>query len=138
MSRMTLLALLVFTLPVNAQSIHKCRDPRGNPIYQSGPCQDGQAEKRWDTQDSRSTREDIERRQQAERKIARDRQQVRTRNARMARAPRGTGIHIAPQRDAGRCEAAKAHRDAKLKQTGLKRTFQLMRQLDDDVWRACN
>jgi hypothetical protein len=36
-----------------------------------------------------------------------------------------------------RCDAAKARREAKLKAVGLKRTFDLLRKLDDAVNEAC-
>lgn len=36
-----------------------------------------------------------------------------------------------------RCQAAKDHRDAVLRQVGLNRTFDLLRQLDEQVYEAC-
>jgi hypothetical protein len=36
-----------------------------------------------------------------------------------------------------RCDTAKARREAKLKAVGLKRTFDLLRKLDDAVNEAC-
>ena len=36
-----------------------------------------------------------------------------------------------------RCQAAKDHRDDVLRQAGLNRTFDLLRQLDDQVYEAC-
>jgi len=37
----------------------------------------------------------------------------------------------------GRCNDAKAHRDATLKEVGLSRAFDLLRSLDDAVYEAC-
>lgn len=36
-----------------------------------------------------------------------------------------------------RCQAARDRRERTLRRVGLKRTFDLLRKLDDDVWAAC-
>lgn len=36
-----------------------------------------------------------------------------------------------------RCQAARDRRDRTLRRVGLKRTFDLLRKLDDEVWAAC-
>lgn len=36
-----------------------------------------------------------------------------------------------------RCQAAKARRDDTLRRVGLRRTHELLRRLDDDVYEAC-
>ena len=60
-----------------AQSVYKCRDAKGQPVYQSEPCPE--AEKRWDTQPSTTTWDDYYKRQAADRKIAADRRHMRAR-----------------------------------------------------------
>jgi hypothetical protein len=55
----------------------------------------------------------------------------RTRSVRHARAT--SSISAADNR----CRTAKARREAKLASVGLKRTFDLLRKLDDAVYEAC-
>ncbi|MBJ6984678.1 DUF4124 domain-containing protein [Luteimonas sp. MC1750] len=53
-------------------------------------------------------------------------------------ARRGTGRATAGSRPgADRCEAARARRERTLQRVGLKRTFDLLRKLDDEVRAAC-
>lgn len=140
MIRMIGLALLLVSSAAQSQSVYKCRDGNGNPSYQSQPCEDGRPEeKRWDTEPRRVSAEDEQRRRAAEQAIETDRRALRTRNAPPPGRPsRATGAQIRTGRNAESCDAAKARREASLRRSGLKRSFNLLRRLDDDVWRACN
>lgn len=52
-----------------------------------------------------------------------------------ARRARGGAARARTKPDA--CQAARARRDRTLQRVGLKRTFDLLRKLDDEVWAAC-
>lgn len=67
-------------------------------------------------------------------------EQARLAQALAASNPQPTSYTIQPSaweiRQA-RCQAAKDHREAVLQQVGLNRTYDLLRQLDDQVYEAC-
>lgn len=116
-----------------AQSVYKCRDAKGQPVYQSEPCPE--AEKRWDTQPSTTTWDDYYKRQAADRKIASDRRAVRQGNQRLL-SGEATGAEVSV-RNAGACETAKQQRAAAYERMGMRRTMQASRYWDDLVWDAC-
>lgn len=138
MKRIFTLLLWGLAVTASAQSVYKCRDAKGNPVYQSDPCPE--AEKRWDTQPRDYTADDHRKRVEADRRIEQDRRHMRARanGARPAGAgPVGAELPAHAGRNPGACAAAKAQRDATLKTVGLNRDFQLLRQLDDAVFNAC-
>jgi hypothetical protein len=122
------LLLLVAAFSADAQAIYKCVGVKGAVSYQSVPCNSGAT-------------------------TARTINYVATPSAPAPRAP-----YVAPrpassqyssrsayvnsdyderaQRRAN-CQAAKDSREATLEAVGLNRTFDLLRQLDDDVAAAC-
>lgn len=51
------------------------------------------------------------------------------------RVSRGAGSRTRAKPDA--CDAARARREKTLQRVGLKRNFDLLRKLDDEVWAAC-
>lgn len=118
----------------SGQSIYKCRDAKGQAVYQSDPCPE--AEKRWDTLPRDYTWDDYYKRTDADKRIERDRAYMRGRAQGMNAPSAASGTHITT-RDAGRCAAAKAHRESVLEQVGMRRNFQLLRELDSAVWEAC-
>lgn len=130
-------ALSLLSCTASAQSVYKCRDAKGSPVYQSEPCSN--AEKRWDakpepppTYDDLRARELVRQRQEAEsaqlrRAAGRDRPQ----QAIGANLPAYAGANP------DRCENAKRERQRVLDQVGLKRNFDLLRRLDDMVYNAC-
>ncbi|HEY4529761.1 MAG TPA: hypothetical protein VIG97_05455 [Luteimonas sp.] len=67
------------------------------------------------------------------------------RAARVSGTPRGSAAgRLGSGRSAPRarakpdaCQAARARREKTLQRVGLKRTFDLLRKLDDEVWAAC-
>ena len=124
--RLVILLLLFLTaLSSQAQQVYKCVS--GNEVaYQSRPCAPSQRMIRhWDA---------VPYAPPPEVKLAAVRathkpKAVRSRSTRNA-SPR-------PDPADARCNAARARRDAKLKAVGLKRTFDLLRRLDDAVHDAC-
>ena len=131
-----ILGLLLAGLAASAgaQSVYKCRDAKGQPVYQSEPCPG--AEKRWDTQPSTTTWDDYYKRQAAERKIAADRRHMRARANEISRGEGPVGASVSTA-NADACRRAKAQRQAAYDVAGLKRSFQLSRQMDEMVYNAC-
>lgn len=117
-----------------AQSVYKCRDAKGQPVYQSEPCPE--AEKRWDTQPSTTTWDDYYKRQAADRKIAADRRHMRARAREISagEGPIGTSVST-PNADG--CARAKAARAEAYEAMGVKRDFEASRRWDNLVWEAC-
>ena len=117
-----------------AQSVYKCRDAKGAPVYQSEPC--ANAEKRWDTQAPTTTWDDYYKRQAADRKIAADRRHMRVRAQEIAAGSGPVGAAVGPQASSA-CQQAKAQRQAAYDAAGINRSFELSRQMDDLVYNAC-
>ena len=117
-----------------AQSVYKCRDAKGQPVYQSEPCSG--AEKRWDTQPSTTTWDDYYKRQAADRKIAADRRHMRARARDISAGggPVGTAVTSS---NANACADAKRARDKAYEAMGVSRTFEASRYWDNLVWNAC-
>lgn len=129
MHRMLLAIVLpVFWTTAQAQQVYKCSD--GNRVsYQSLPCDGAQRTLRqWD-----ATPEPVPAGAQAA--------QAAKAHALPARkaSPRRTGRSTRSRSDPAesRCQAAKSKREAKLQAVGLKRTFDLLRKLDEAVHAAC-
>lgn len=114
-----------------SQTIHVCVDGRGAKTYQDAPC--------TGLQRTLATREyAVATPDPALLKRSREIE------AEMDRRNRGGGGRVAVVRGAARkpagpspCEAAKAKRKATLDRVGLKRNFDLLSQLDNEVWAVC-
>lgn len=117
-----------------AQSVYKCRDAKGQPVYQSEPCPE--AEKRWDTQPSTTTWDDYYKRQAADRKIAADRRHMRARarDISAGEGPVGTSVTTS---NADACSRAKYARAQAYEAMGVRRNFEASRHWDNVVWNAC-
>lgn len=135
------MALFVFLVAstASAQQVYKC--VRGNEVsYQSAACDATQkVARQWDaTPEPEPTADELRQRQSKN-------QFGRTESAWLSRAagtdrPRPTGnraTRAGRKPGVSRCDAAKARREAKLRSVGLKRTFDLLRKLDDAVNEAC-
>lgn len=126
-----LLLLLSIALPAQAQQVYKCA--KGKDIaYQSRPCDPSQQTVRqWD-----ATPEPVAVVTEPEPATKPARTSARTSKP---RSPASSNRNVRPRIDPAdaRCNAAKARRDARLKAVGLKRTFDLLRKLDDAVNEAC-
>lgn len=117
-----------------AQSVYKCRDAKGQPVYQSEPCPG--AEKRWDTQPSTTTWDDYYKRQAAEKKIAADRRHMRERARQLSTVAGPVGATVGSA-NSDQCARAKRARDQAYEAMGSKRSFEASRQWDETVWNAC-
>ena len=131
------LATLSFAFSAHAQQVHKCVDHRGNVAYQSQPCADSQTTARtWEAQpDPVSDRSALP--------VSTPRSPAnsaypKVRGGRSkAGGASGASIPVENSGNSRACEAAKATRRRTLERVGLKRTFDLLRRLDDAVNRAC-
>ena len=130
MGRMMLVILLAMLWSVaHAQQVHKCTDGK-QVSYQSQPCDSTQHTLRqWD-----ATPEPVPTGTQAAQTA-----KAPAAPARKASSRRSTSSHTRsrPEPAESRCQAAKSKREAKLRAVGLKRTFDLLRKLDDAVYEAC-
>lgn len=124
--------ILLIVPPVNAQHVYKCA--RGRDMsYQSAPCDGTQnLVKQWEAApEPEPSAAESNQRQPKGRPRGADSTGNRTRSGSHGRAI--SSINAADNR----CRAAKARREAKLIGVGLKRTFDLLRKLDDAVHEAC-
>lgn len=138
--RVVLLSFVFFAASAaNAQQVYKCLN--GSEVsYQSAACSGTwKVARQWDaTPEPEPTADEL---RQLQLKSRRD----RTQSAQPSRAAGTYRTRSASnQRNSGgrkssmsRCEAAKARREEKLESVGLKRTFDLLRKLDDAVNEAC-
>ena len=137
MKRIFTLAMLMLAFDAHAQQVHKCVDRSGNVAYQSDPCSQTQTTARtWEAMpDPVPDRPSLP---VAAQRIPAGNVYPRTTTGR-ASTGRTTGASI-PVENAGNsraCLAAKATRDRTLERVGLKRTFDLLRRLDNAVHSAC-
>ena len=114
-----------------AYTVHVCEDGRGHRTYQDAPC----------GRDGRSVGSRSYAIASHDPALAAHRRAI---EAEMDRRNRGDGRVRIVRTPAARkpaavdpCRAAKAKRQAELKRVGLKRTFDLLRRLDDEVWDVC-
>jgi len=129
-----LLAVASVTPQVNAQVVYKCVDASGSVSYQSQACPQGAATTRsWDSEPPKAFGPE---RIAADRDIAKTSRQLQQRN-RLNSARRSTGSAPARAPKQTACEAARTHRRSTLAKVGLKRDFDLLRKLDDQVAAAC-
>ncbi|WP_163838833.1 DUF4124 domain-containing protein [Pseudoxanthomonas sacheonensis] len=128
-----LLLILLIAPPGNAQQVYKCAKGR-DVSYQSAPCDRTQnLVKQWEAAPEPEPSADAPRHRQVERRQDGTDSSRRRRTRSWSRAGAASPISAA----ANRCEAAKARREARLAAVGLKRTFDLLRKLDDAVYEAC-
>lgn len=128
-----ILSLLCCVAPAPAQTVQKCVAADGHVTLTSAACGAGQRlAARYDA---------VPEPMPAAASAAADRQAAnRPGRAAMPRTVKRRGssratAHSRPGAD--RCEAARSRRERTLQRVGLKRTFDLLRKLDDEVWTAC-
>jgi len=126
-------AVIVFCIfliapPGYAQHVYKCAKGR-DVSYQSAPCDGTQAlVKQWEAAPEPEPSA-----------VALDPRQPKGRRPVANSGPSRSGVRTISSISAAdrRCKAAKARREARLISVGLKRTFDLLRKLDDAVHEAC-
>ncbi len=136
---MVLVASVAVASVASAQQVYKCVDGE-NVSYQSAVCDAAQVVARqWNaTPEPEPSAEQL-------RQYQLKREHGRIESAWLSRAAGTNRVRsVRSRRQSGkvrsrpsRCDTAKARREAKLKSVGLKRTFDLLRRLDDSVYEAC-
>lgn len=139
MYRFILLLVSVFPGTLNAQQVYKC--VKGKDVsYQSAPCDSTQTTaKQWNaTPEPEPTAAEIAQREAKRKQDANESAQLsRAAGTHRTRATGRASNRITVSAADARCNAAKERRARKLESVGLKRTFDLLRKLDDAVNRAC-
>jgi hypothetical protein len=132
-----LLTAALAATPALAQTVQKCTDRNGHITLTSGACPAGQREAAsYDATPEVMTAEraaELERRRRQDDANSRYLESLTPRRSASTTTYRSSG---AASRRSG-CDAAKAYRDATLRRVGLKRTHDLLRRLDDQVYEAC-
>lgn len=129
MRRKMLVALLpLLWSAAHAQQVYKCSDGK-QVSYQSQPCDGAQRTLRqWDaTPETIPTGAHTEQAGNARAVPAR----------KSSRRSTSSNTRSRPDPAEARCQVAKSNREAKLRAVGLKRTFDLLRKLDEAVHAAC-
>lgn len=133
------LACALWSASAMAQTVHKCVDADGTVSYQSASCSAGLREAaRWDaTPEPAPTAEQLRSRQAAREHERAESEflsrRAGTANARVARNVGAAGRASPPSA----CAAARAAREETLERVGLKRTYELLSRLDEQVRKAC-
>ena len=119
-------AILAMTaVPASAQTVQKCVSVDGHVTLTSGACGAGQRL----AASYGAVPEPVVK------AAARPRPVAESRTPRVA--ARSGGSTTRTKRTPDRCQAARDRRERTLQRVGLKRTFDLLRRLDDEVWQAC-
>ena len=115
-----------------AETLYRCRDRHGVPVYQNEVCS-GELRPAGVREYTPARIDPTLARQTQAARDALDRRYIEaTRAARLGAVRRQHGKQTEDP-----CRSAKARRDSTLKRVGLHRTFDLLSQLDGDVWDAC-
>ncbi|GGK05809.1 hypothetical protein [Luteimonas terricola] len=121
--------------PADAQTVQKCIGADGHVTFTSAECADGHLlANTYDAVPEAATNA------AAERPVPRQRQTGAS--SRSGTTARTGSLGTRPARTTARgksdrCQAARDRREQTLRRVGLKRTFDLLRKLDDEVWAAC-
>ncbi|NOT89808.1 MAG: DUF4124 domain-containing protein [Lysobacter sp.] len=124
-------ACLLPAAQASAQEIHACIDAKGRKSYQNMPCAPEQRTASIRHYEAKSEDPAIASRTAAIQKEM-DRRNHSSGKATIVRTG-GTRRATGPTP----CQAAKAKRKAMLDRVGLKRNFELLSQLDSEVWEVC-
>lgn len=124
-------ACLLPVTQVGAQEIHTCIDAKGRKSYQNMPCAPEQRTASVRPYEAKAEDPAIASRIAAIQKEM-DRRNHSSDKATIVRTG-GTRRAAGPTP----CQAAKAKRKATLDRVGLKRNFELLSQLDSEVWEVC-
>lgn len=124
MHRRWWLVLALCNAHAMAQGVHKCVATGGAVTYQDTPCEHAREAANWQAP--------VDPTPSPPRAPASRPERATEPRARTSRAHL---VRTAPKPSA--CDVAKANRDSTLERVGLKRTFDLLSQLDEQVRKAC-
>lgn len=129
--RIFLLLVLVLTaLPVSAQAIYRCVGKGGAVKFTSQPCNPLE---RTTEVVSDFVADDPA----AARRLSSIKAEMNQRNAPVASYGQSSSGYTRRDQKRAQCSAARQHRDSVLRSVGIRRNFSLLRQLDEQVNRAC-
>lgn len=127
-------AALLAPALVSAQAVYKCRNAKGEAVYQSQPCEGGKLpEKAWSGDYRQPTNAELWQRYLIDQRWQ---QQQQAERSRTSTASFVGSVPRFDQRES-RCSIAKAERARTLDRVGLKRTYDLLSRLDAMVYEAC-
>ena len=129
----------VVTAPVAAQTVQKCIDADGHVTLTSDSCGAGQRlAARYDAVPEPAAAAPVAQTDGGGPRTAASPRAAGRAKAGSTRAERGGRASASRARPGpDRCQAAREKRERTLQRVGLKRDFDLLRKLDDDVWNAC-
>lgn len=132
-----LLMAAALAMPAWAQTVQKCTGRDGHVTFTSSACPDGQ--RKAASYDATPEVMTEERAAELERRRRQDDANSRYLQSLAPRGGRSTPGYWPSRNDSRRsgCDAAKARREETLRRVGLKRTHDLLRKLDDQVYEAC-
>ena len=133
-----LLCALLPSAAAASQNVHKCIAPGGTTTYQDSPCEDPLREAaRWEAPIDPHPPAEPSTAAAPKRERDSSSSAVASRRAGTRMRNNGSASSIGTASRPSACEAAKAHRDSTLERVGLKRTYDLLSRLDEQVRRAC-
>ena len=139
MKRIFTLAMLLLAFDAHAQQVHKCVGRSGGVAYQSQPCGDAQTTVRsWKAPPDPVSEPPSSIPATASRQKHGNAAATVAPARRKHRRVMGASIPVENSGNSRACVSAKATRTRTLERVGLKRTFDLLRRLDDAVHSACN
>jgi len=121
-----------------AQVVNKCVGKGGAVGFYSGACPAGYLQaKQWDaTPEPEPTYEQLQAREYQRQRAAAESAYL-SRRAGTGGGASGHRVRMDGQRNAAACDAAKASRESTLAAVGMRRTYELLQQLDNNVREAC-
>lgn len=136
-----LLVLLAFAaLPAEAQYLYRCVNYQGEVTIQDAPCPAASKETSRtvvgayeETASARAAKQRAVESAQASREAG----SFKPADQAGRSSSRSKLMPWEPDRNNQACESAKRHREMMLKAAGPSRTFELLRALDDQVYKAC-
>lgn len=119
----TIVLLLSISGAAYADTLYRCVDKGGAVAYQDHPC----GAKSTQTRTAEFTPE----------RVPVYKPSKPSARARVSRRGAAAGAHVPIEPTSAACESATARREKALRKAGLKRTYRLLQQLDEDVRVAC-
>ncbi|GAB3094284.1 DUF4124 domain-containing protein [Lysobacter terrae] len=120
---MVMVMLLLISGVAHADTMYRCVDKSGGVAYQDHPC----GSEATQTRTVEFTPE----------RVPVYRPPKQSASTRVSHRGAASGAHVPIEPSSTACESAKARREKALRKAGLKRTYRLLQQLDEDVRSAC-
>lgn len=136
-----LLGMAFVASAADAQVVHKCVDRNGVASYQSKPCADGALTARvWDARpEPPPSNEELWRRYYRKKQGEADSRYLSSLAGTNRSGGGANGHHIRQDgaQNQSKCDYAKRERENTLEAVGMRRTYELLQRLDENVREAC-